>query len=793
MTFTLEEILAAAVTEAAMQVPRHTAPVAQPPQPPPIASQPKPMIEIALFLARNGKRVFPCNPLDKTPLVGRDRDDAGNPIPGTGGLKKATTDIAQINTYWGKWPNAMVGLPTGEPAGVWAVEIDISDKKTEIPFTTVEAQIAAIEAELGVQLPETRRIRTPRGGEHWLYRAPDGDYPRNAQSIERGGNKLNGIDIRGSGGYVICAGSRRADGKVYAYVNAAPVAMAPPELLDWAHARGRWAGKKRAVDPGSVQSNLRDLFVHPHAKYARTAFDREIAALGACPEGSRNEKILKVASALGSFVAHGLLTESEIRCAIENVIVGWDNVAKSRETMENGLRFGISNPRELPRHITESAVRTSSGSGITVNDFYAYMPMHQYIFGPSGDMWPGASVNSRIPPIKDADKEITASQWIDRNRPVEQMTWAPGMPRLIHNKLIYEGGWFDHDGVTVFNLYKPPRITLGNANKAGRWIEHVRTLYLDDADHLIKWCACRVQRPEIKINHALVLGGKQGIGKDTILEPLKYAVGPWNFREISPEQALQRFNSFLKSTVLRISEARDLGEHDRFALYERLKAIIAAPPDVLRVDEKNIREHMVPNVTGVIFTTNNRDALYLPQDDRRHFVVWSELAKEDFDEAYWNDIWGFYDRGGIGDVAAYLHSVDISAFNPKAPPPKTDAFWTICAEGRRAEAVEMADALEALGNPDVVTIALIFGVATAEFQEWLGDRKNGVVVARQLDRCGYTPARNPDAASDGMWRVNGKRITVYAKSVLPPAARIAAVQKFVYSFENHPLMRNLLK
>ena len=35
------------------------------------------------------------------------------------------------------------------------------------------------------------------------------------------------------------------------------------------------------------------------------------------------------------------------------------------------------------------------------------------------------------------------------------------------------------------------------------------------------WMAHRVQRPHEKINHALVLGGDQGIGKDTLLEPVQ--------------------------------------------------------------------------------------------------------------------------------------------------------------------------------------------------------------------------------------------------------------------------------
>jgi hypothetical protein len=46
----------------------------------------------------------------------------------------------------------------------------------------------------------------------------------------------------------------------------------------------------------------------------------------------------------------------------------------------------------------------------------------------------------------------------------------------------------------------------------------------NDADYIVKWLAQREQHPEVK-SHALVLGGYQGIGKDTLLEPAKQAVG----------------------------------------------------------------------------------------------------------------------------------------------------------------------------------------------------------------------------------------------------------------------------
>src|SRR5262249_33918549 len=149
------------------------------------------------------------------------------------------------------------------------------------------------------------------------------------------------------------------------------------------------------------------------------------------------------------------------------------------------------------------------------------------------------------------------------------------------------------------------------------------------------WFAHRVQRPGEKINHALVLGGEQGIGKDTILEPVTQAVGPWNFQDVNPRQVLGRFNAHLKAVILRVSEARDLGEIDRFAFYDHLKAIIAAPPDILRIDEKNIREYAIPNAVSVIVTTNYKEGgIYLPPDDRRHFVAWSLLPKGHFPSDY---------------------------------------------------------------------------------------------------------------------------------------------------------------
>ena len=288
-----------------------------------------------------------------------------------------------------------------------------------------------------------------------------------------------------------------------------------------------------------------------------------------------------------------------------------------------------------------------------------------------------------------------------------------------------------------------------------------------------------MQFPWQKINHALLLGGNQGIGKDTLLEPVKYAVGAANFHEVSPRQAMGRFNGFLKSVVLRISEARDLGESDRFKFYDHLKTITVTPPGEILVDQKNMPEHLIMNCCGVIITTNYRDGLYLPADDRRVYVAWSEESKEEFEQDYFKHLYGWYRVGGMQHVAAYLMQLDLSAFDPKAPPPKSEAFRVMVAVGRAPEEAELADVLDRLANPAVVTLRDIVAAAgvVSVFAQWLEDRKNHRLIPHRLESCGYTRIVNPNA-KDGYWRVTGARVAIYVRQSIKKEERMRAVLEY---------------
>jgi hypothetical protein len=183
---------------------------------------------------------------------------------------------------------------------------------------------------------------------------------------------------------------------------------------------------------------------------------------------------------------------------------------------------------ELDAGITEQVSEPETeGRGVTLDDFVAYMPMHAYIFTPCREIWASASVDARLArmplldqygqPLLDKNGKIitiSATRWLDRNRPVEQMTWCPGFPMLIADRLVVAGGWIERADVSNFNLYRPPRLQLGDAVQAERWLNHIGRIYgEDDAAHILCWLAHRVQRPADKINHALVLAARRASAK----------------------------------------------------------------------------------------------------------------------------------------------------------------------------------------------------------------------------------------------------------------------------------------
>jgi hypothetical protein len=143
----------------------------------------------ALSLARDHSfRVFPLRDNDKRPRVKEWQHNA-------------TTDEKQIREWWGKWPNANIGVATG--AGLTVLDVDTKNGKP--------GALSLLELEHTVGVPETLRVKTPSGGTHvYLATDPDLFVPSSTNTFA----DYPGIDVRGEGGYVVGRGSS-IDEQVY--------------------------------------------------------------------------------------------------------------------------------------------------------------------------------------------------------------------------------------------------------------------------------------------------------------------------------------------------------------------------------------------------------------------------------------------------------------------------------------------------------------------------------------------------------------------------------------------------
>jgi hypothetical protein len=390
------------------------------------------------------------------------------------------------------------------------------------------------------------------------------------------------------------------------------------------------------------------------------------------------------------------------------------------------------------------------------DDFLAYLPKHEYIHRPTGAMWPSASLDATVGKDTRAMLDITV--------PVHALAWAPGRPERFQ--------WRDLDATNekaahcwVYNRYQPPRVPRRNED-VSLWLNLLRRLYPKDAQHMLMYLADAVQNPGTKCNHALVLGSRvHGIGKDTLLLPLHWAVGAANYRTIKPSELLGTYNPWVATRILQISESRNLGDSDgrvsKYEMYESTKDLCAAPPPTLACVDKYVARIEVANVLRLILTTNHEiDGLYLPPQDRRYYCAWSDAGA--LPEAESKALYAWYAAGGDEAVAYYLSHLDISSFNRAAEPPRTEWWHLLVDEGNPHDANPVADAVEAAGNPAWVTLELLIARGGTTASSWLANPTNsGTPLSRALSKCGYRKLLNP-AEKRGRWKINGKLVRVYA-------------------------------
>jgi hypothetical protein len=699
-----------------------------------------------------------------------------------------TRDEAELRRDWERWPEANIGVPTGKDNGFWVMETDTHDGGHAHDG---EESLAALVAANG-GLPETRLARSPSGSIHYYFTWPDDG----GTEIKNTAGKIGpGIDTRGEGGMVIAPPSNRGAG-CYEWLNDSAVAPAPAWLVELARTATRRSASSSSSRDGAAHCDLDRL------EAALKELPNPLPVLEELQGGWEdwNKIVMAIYAATGGMSVGLRLTKewsakNEVRYDEANTEEKWRKLSQT-PPMNIGAGFIF----KLLWKINPNWDR------ISCDDFYSHLPAGSYLFVPTMEHWQAKSVDGFLPPVQityqDADgntkvKKIKPHLWLDQNRPIQQMTWLPGKPMIIENRLLTkEGVWVDRRRAKSYNSYRAPTLVPGDGRLAGPFFDLVDKVVGENRQHVLAWFAHRIQRPYEKINHCLVIGGSPGIGKDSMIEPLRRAVGPHNFAEVDPPRMIGRFNGFLQAVVLRVSEARDLGDINRYAFYEHLKLYTATQSDVIPIEEKYLPTYPIANVVSLVITTNYKDGLYLPADDRRTHVSWSDARIEDVGEDFFTEYWNWLNAGGDGHVMAYLRDFDLARFNPYAPPPKTNAFWEAVAANVMPESIEVANVIESgLGSPKVFNQIMFFNKIPLEsdLRDWA--QRNKRVLGRRFADCGYVAIAKP-GTGDGMWRINryrmengerkvesSTRTVVYVKANLSPREQIKAIQEFLVASE----------
>jgi hypothetical protein len=244
----------------------------------------------------------------------------------------------------------------------------------------------------------------------------------------------------------------------------------------------------------------------------------------------------------------------------------------------------------------------------------------------------------------------------------DDLSWWPGKPEL-----------YEYLDRTLVNSFRPPPAPDLAAHEPTPWLEHLRWLLPKQVEHehLLDVLGYLVQQLGGKCNHAVVIGGALGIGKDMLLMPLRlWLASAW--KDAKSEELDRPFNEYLyRAKVLCVQESRDLSFDLGFHRYNSLKTVIASPPEDLTLNLKFLREIRVPNLVQVIMLTNFENGVFFEErDDRRYFVAWSHVEKNK--PEYYASLAAWIDEHFM-DVVGYLARRNLEHFNPKAPPPDTEA------------------------------------------------------------------------------------------------------------------------
>lgn len=335
----------------------------------------------------------------------------------------------------------------------------------------------------------------------------------------------------------------------------------------------------------------------------------------------------------------------------------------------------------------------------------------------------------------------------DRLKKLKRLTYRPGAGRFVEENLPGLTG----ECVNTWRFHDISATAPVPNESVTPWLGHMEYLFPDERERgiILDWMAWCAQNPGKKPNWALVWGGRQGIGKDLALEPLRAAFGAENVRELNPAELIA---STYWAKRCKLGVVEEMQSSERKETMNRLKPLVAAPPYTITINEKFVPQYALPNLIAFVFLTNMSNALHLEGDDRRFFVSWS-FATPKLDESY-RELRAWFDDGGASLAGQWLLQRDVTHFNALGRAPASAAKDQMRRASRPLLTEWVEDEIESYQGP--------FARDIADFRE-IEHAARAHMGRGPVSRAQLTAAlKGANCRSTGQVRIQGeKRTTLY--------------------------------
>jgi Bifunctional DNA primase/polymerase, N-terminal/Primase C terminal 2 (PriCT-2)/Family of unknown function (DUF5906) len=595
------------------------------------------------------------------------------------GVKDATLDQNIAIRWWNKYPKANIGIALGRASGIVVVDVDGFTGREQL-----EELLRLYEYTLDPKLfVETGRVD---GGRHYYFRYPLGVSVPN--------RKLNGLEVKSDGTYVVAPPSTHHTGKPYVWRDIPPgIAMdeLPQCFLDFAvQGQKLFARKSRRDGPrGHLQASSQ----------ATTTFYSP-------PAWSEAEEA-RVVAALQFIPADDYAIWARIGMALHWTTWGdrsrkiWDDWSKRSTKYEEAKQEKTWNSFGRPDY---------NGPVATLGTLFALAKEHGYVTT-SHDL-------NETEEAKNAVDQINQRQFLIRNiggkclvgemvlnptgsgqmlslQTVESFrTWYLNQTLLLAPpggkvRQVQVGNyWLQHkrrrqyEGVDLVPN-EPLELLNGNFNlwrgfgvepKRGDWslmMEHVCFVLaagdINAAEYICKWAAWTLQHPGERAEVALVFQGGKGCGKGVFIRALARCFGEHGMQIFNQEHLVRKFNGHLRSCLfLFVDEGYWAGSKKSESV---LKGLITEP--ALVIEQKGIDPVQWPNRLHVAMAANADWVVPASAGERRYavFKCADKYVKGHCDdsvrEAHFSSLHRELDNGGLEAMLFDMLSWNLGNWHPR--------------------------------------------------------------------------------------------------------------------------------